>query len=329
MSHFIPGTTSISNINNNVGINTLTPQYTLDINGTLNCSSTGIFNNGIYVSSLEFPINSGVSINNIRNLNIIPANIMAYDNNNNEIYLYTGTNYGPTGPQGAQGIVGPQGAQGIVGPVGGVNNQILFNNNNIATGSSNLTYDYNNNEFHLSGTGYTHSLIPASNNTYSLGSPDSLWSDLYVSTGSIHIGECVISSNNSSLFINSNILPTTSGQYLGSLAAPWESIYVSTGSIFIGPNSILNLAADGVIGASNGLATDILYVGGINGINLYTLEDKLFYMNNIGASGPVSVFNVSSNSVNNYYFTGGYLGLSTSNPEYLLDVNGLVILRRL
>ena len=96
MSHFIPGTTSISNINNKVGINILNPQSTLDINGTLNCSSTGIFNNGIYVSSLDFPINSGFSVNNIRNLNIIPTNIMAYDNN--EIYLYTGINYGPTGP---------------------------------------------------------------------------------------------------------------------------------------------------------------------------------------------------------------------------------------
>ena len=68
MSHFIPGTTSISNINNNVGINILNPQATLDINGTLKCSSTGIFNSGIYVSSLDFPINSGFSINNIRNL---------------------------------------------------------------------------------------------------------------------------------------------------------------------------------------------------------------------------------------------------------------------
>ena len=118
MSHFIPGTTSISNINNNVGVNTLTPQYTLDINGTLNCSSTGIFNNGIYVSSLEFPINSGFSIINIRNLNIIPTNIMAYDNNNNEIYLYTGTNYGPTGPQGEVGAAGTNGVDGPTGATG-------------------------------------------------------------------------------------------------------------------------------------------------------------------------------------------------------------------
>lgn len=36
MSFYIPGTQTISNSNNLVGINTLNPNYTLDVNGNIN-----------------------------------------------------------------------------------------------------------------------------------------------------------------------------------------------------------------------------------------------------------------------------------------------------
>ena len=47
--------------------------------------------------------------------------------------------------QGFQGNQGFQGHTGPIGPIGGTNTQILFNQTGIATGSSNLTYNYTNN----------------------------------------------------------------------------------------------------------------------------------------------------------------------------------------
>ena len=58
-------------------------------------------------------------------------------------------------------------------------------------------------------------LIPITGSTYSLGSPTNKWKDLYVSTGSIYIGETVLSTSGSTLFANSNpivTLNTASGQ---------------------------------------------------------------------------------------------------------------------
>lgn len=62
---------------------------------------------------------------------------------------------GPTGLQGLQGIQGPQGIQGIqgiqgpVGPVGGSNQQIIFNDNNVAAGNPKFLFDKNSNNLVL------------------------------------------------------------------------------------------------------------------------------------------------------------------------------------
>ena len=61
----------------------------------------------------------------------------------------------------------------------------------------------------------TQDLIPITGSTYSLGSPTNKWKDLYVSTGSIYIGETVLSTSGSTLFANSSpivTLNTASGQ---------------------------------------------------------------------------------------------------------------------
>jgi hypothetical protein len=59
------------------------------------------------------------------------------------------------------------------------------------------------------------SLIPSTGSTYSLGSPTNKWKDLYVSTGSIYIGETVLSTSGSTLYANTSpvvTLNTASGQ---------------------------------------------------------------------------------------------------------------------
>ena len=58
-------------------------------------------------------------------------------------------------------------------------------------------------------------LIPGIDSTYNIGSPTKKWKDLYISTGSIYIGETVLTTSGSTLFSNSNpvvTLNTSSGE---------------------------------------------------------------------------------------------------------------------
>ncbi len=58
-------------------------------------------------------------------------------------------------------------------------------------------------------------LIPGIDSTYNIGSPTKKWKDLYISTGSIYIGETVLTTSGSTLFSNTNpvvTLNTSSGE---------------------------------------------------------------------------------------------------------------------
>ena len=83
------------------------------------------------------------------------------------------------------------------------------------------------------------SLIPSTGSIYSLGSPTNKWKDLYVSTGSIYIGETVLSTSGSTLFANSSpivTLNTASGQIeVAGLTASLSASYSSTASILVTP----------------------------------------------------------------------------------------------
>lgn len=128
--------------------------------------------------------------------------------------------------------------------------------------------------------------------------------------------------------ISGNLIPSANAVYdLGSINTPWKSIYVSTGSVFLGPTGALEINSNGLIASIAGFAAPFYQVGSTNpgeGIDLYVFNDKLYFINQFGASGPVSIFNVASNSINNISFTGGNLGIGTDNPDYPLDVIGTI-----
>ena len=80
------------------------------------------------------------------------------------------------------------------------------------------------------------SLIPSTGSTYSLGSPTNKWKDLYVSTGSIYIGETVLSTSGSTLFANASpvvTLNTASGQIeVSGITASLSASYSDNSGLF-------------------------------------------------------------------------------------------------
>jgi hypothetical protein len=80
------------------------------------------------------------------------------------------------------------------------------------------------------------SLIPSTGSIYSLGSPTNKWKDLYVSTGSIYIGETVLSTSGSTLFANESpivTLNTASGQIeIIGITASLSASYATNAGLF-------------------------------------------------------------------------------------------------
>ena len=80
------------------------------------------------------------------------------------------------------------------------------------------------------------SLIPSTGSIYSLGSPTNKWKDLYVSTGSIYIGETVLSTSGSTLFANESpvvTLNTASGQIeIVGITASLSASYATNAGLF-------------------------------------------------------------------------------------------------
>ncbi|MFY7886412.1 MAG: hypothetical protein ACOVOV_16365, partial [Dolichospermum sp.] len=147
-------------------------------------------------------------------------------------------------------------------------------------------------------------------------------------TGSNNALTYLESPTGSIIYAGSSLLPLTSASYnLGSPDYLWKSIYISTGTIFIGPTGTLGLDNNGVISSAGGFASPFVTVGSTNpgdGITLYNLNNKLYFQNQSGATGPVSNWSIASNNVNNIYFTGGNVGVGTDVPTYPLTVNGTI-----
>ena len=176
-----------------------------------------------------------------------------------------------TGPTGASGAVGATGAQGapstVTGPTGatgstgatgqtgadftyaGPTGAILFYDGNAVTGSTGLTF----------GPGATGAvmtiagdILPAADITYSLGSTGTRWNDLYVGTGSVHIGNAVLSATGTALLLNGT---------LGTFTQPVAEVYIGPGTVFIGPTGTLGNDDNGIIYTEFGFAAPTIVLG--------------------------------------------------------------------
>ena len=164
---------------------------------------------------------------------------------------------------------------------------------------------------------------------YNINSRQSTFTDSNVTNrvtiGSSYTGSIFCSSTG--LSFNNNIVPTSNNLNLGSLDQPWKSLYVSTGTVFIGPTGTLLINSNGLISSTEGFASPYFQVGNINpgqGIILYEQNNLLWFQNQSGATGSISIFNVAANSINNTFFTGGNIGIGIDNPTYALDVAGTI-----
>ena len=239
---------------------------------------------------------------------------------------YTGSqgNIGFTGPQ---GYTGSQGFVGFTGPTGSTLNILGSGTGSVLVADSNNPNNvYYNNILRVMETtsygatgvnlGISGSVVPLSNNTYSLGTTGYVWSELYVGTGSVHIGDVKISSSTASFtgttgpsaIFNSNLLPSLDNTYtLGASGASWRDLFVGPGTINIkGPVGAKNIATigsdlQGIVYTQNGFASPFLNVGpeiytdqavggwqivgtGYSGANEFVPTDLYAQIN--GQSGP-------------------------------------------
>jgi hypothetical protein len=165
---------------------------------------------------------------------------------------------GATGPTGPTGATGPVGATGATGPTGPTGPTLAIQGS--STGSILLTQTngnvYFNNILQVAdsgSTGYVQvsgDIIPSQDLTYDLGSTGKMWRDIYVGTGSVHIGNLVLSSTGTGL-------PLINGQ---------AGAYIDSNN-----NSIFgNFAySSGTTGEQNvAIGTGALYNNTIGGVNV-------------------------------------------------------------
>ena len=162
------------------------------------------------------------------------------------------------------------------------------------------------------------SLIPSTGSTYSLGSPTNKWKDLYVSSGSVYIGETVLSTSGSTLFVNSSpavTLNTASGQLeVGGFTASLSSSYSSTASVALtsltSSYSLNSVSSSYALTASFSLNGGSSGSSGIEGGGLFTVTSDGFNYNIAGYSGSFPTITVVRGQL--YYFNVS--GVSASHP---------------
>ena len=149
---------------------------------------------------------------------------------------------GPTGPQGLQGAVGPQGATGPQGPQGeagpegpqgpagtSYTDTDVDTHLNTSTATSGEVLSWNGTDYDWiaqssGGSSYSDSdvssflngninghLIPDTNITYDLGSPEKKFRYLYLDSSTLFLGDDTISSNGTTLLFNGEPLSGGSG----------------------------------------------------------------------------------------------------------------------
>ena len=200
-----------------------------------------------------------------------------------------------------------------------------WSNNSISSSFSNtsISSSYSLTSSNLSPV--AQNLIPFTSSTYSLGSPTNKWKDLYVSTGSIYIGNVVLSTSGSTLYADVQpivTLNTASGQIeISGMSASLSASYSNTSSIALNAiSSSYSLSGSYVKNAdisqtstsSSYSNTSSIALNAISSSYGLTSSYSLFANNSNNSSTSTSASYSSTASVALNALTSSYINVATN-----------------
>jgi len=200
-----------------------------------------------------------------------------------------------------------------------------WSNNSISSSFSNtsISSSYSLTSSNLSRV--AQDLIPITNSVYSLGSPTNKWKDLYVSTGSIYIGNVILSTSGSTLYADVQpivTLNTASGQIqISGMSASLSASYSNTSSISLNAiSSSYSLSGSYVKNADNSQTSTSASYSNTSSIALNAISSSygltssysLFANNSNNSSTSTSASYSGTASVALNALTSSYINVATN-----------------
>jgi len=164
-------------------------------------------------------------------------------------------------------------------------------------------------------------LVPISNSLYSLGSPTNKWKDLYVSTGSIYIGDTVLSTSGSTLYTNTSpvvTLNTASGQIeISGISASLSASYATNAGLLNNTSStIFATTGSNNFNGNQTVQGNITIVGSLTA-QQYVVSSSVSYFTSSNFDGSTKFGDTDSDthqftgSLRSPNITGSLLGTSS------------------
>jgi len=164
-------------------------------------------------------------------------------------------------------------------------------------------------------------LIPISNSLYNLGSPTNKWKDLYVSTGSIYIGDTVLSTSGSTLYTNTSpvvTLNTASGQIeISGISASLSASYATNAGLLNNTSStIFATTGSNNFNGNQTVQGNITIVGSLTA-QQYVVSSSVSYFTSSNFDGSTKFGDTDSDthqftgSLRSPNITGSLLGTSS------------------
>jgi hypothetical protein len=154
-------------------------------------------------------------------------------------------------------------------------------------------------------------LIPSANEVYSLGSTGLKWKDIYVGTGSLHIGNATLSATGTAIIFNGDLIPASTNTFsVGNADNLLKCMHIGPGTVFIGPTGTLGNDDNGIMYSQYGFAAPNIALGasvpGATGVVEGGVRLTL-----TGSTGPIQYQHIGTGGV----ATGPVYTLLTSDTQ--------------
>jgi len=199
----------------------------------------------------------------------------------------------------------------------------------------------------------TGSIYPTSCNVYDIGSSNYRWRDLYLSGNTIDLGGTRISRNNATggMKISSKVNDTPldfTAQHITALGTLYASnITIAGNALMIEDNGNVGMGTaiptqkldvrGNIYASGNIVCSNISVIGDFVRLDTITSNTEQMVISNNGTGPALKVTQTGANSVAEFYDSesgvalfvgnGGNIGIGTTKPQQLLDVNGNALIR--